>query len=74
MREARIGERYQKIEGVRSVWEVLSVETDLNGIRHCHIVDVIDRTNSKLIAEAILTKRRLYRLVAAPVVAHGEVE
>ena len=74
MAEARVGQRYQKIDGVRSVWEVIRVGADLNGIRHCHIMDVTDQTNIKLIAEATLTKRRFYRLIAAPVEVHETVE
>jgi len=76
MAEARVGQRYQKIDGfgLRSIWQVVRVEADLNGIRHCNIVDVTDWTNVKLIAEATLTKRRFYRLVATPVEALETVE
>jgi hypothetical protein len=62
-----------KIDG-RSLWEVLAVEADLNGIRHCHITDVKDHTNRKLISERILTKRKYYRLLAEPVAEYAEVE
>jgi len=74
MAEVRIGQRYQKSDGLRSIWEVTRVEADLNGIRHCHVVDVTDPTNFKLIAEATLTKRRFYRLVAVPMDALEVVE
>ena len=49
---------------MRFVWEVVAIRADPEGIRHCHIVDVNDRTNTKLIAEKVLTDRKFYRLFA----------
>ncbi len=74
MREARIGQQYRKTDAVNLVWEVIAVAADLNGVRHCYIVDVNDHTNIKLIAEAILMKRRFYQLLAEPVANLETVE
>ena len=64
MAEARIGQRYKKIDGQGSIWEVVAIQGDPNGIRHCRTVNVSDRTNTKVIAEGTLTKRKFYRLCA----------
>jgi hypothetical protein len=67
MTDVRVGQQFRKTESISVVWEVIAFAPDLNGIRHCYIMDVGDRTNIKLIAEATLTKRRFYRLLAEPV-------
>jgi hypothetical protein len=61
---AQVGQRYWKAGATRFAWEVVSIGVDLEGIRHCHIVDVNDRTNIKLISEKTLTGRKFYRLIA----------
>ena len=61
---AQVGQRYLKASATRFVWEVVSIGVDIEGIRHCHIVDVNDRTNIKLISEKTLTDRKFYRLIA----------
>ena len=63
MAVAQIGQRYGKVGATSFVWEVVSIGVDLQGIRHCHIVDVNDRTNIKLISEGTLTDRKFYRLI-----------
>jgi hypothetical protein len=73
MAEARIGEQYRKIDGLGSVWEVIAIQVDQNGIRHCQIVNVSDRTNTKVISEGTLTKRKFYRRLTE-VPSYGEVE
>jgi hypothetical protein len=45
------------------VWEVIAIARDLGNIRHCRIVDVNDRSISKLISEETLTDRKFYKLV-----------
>ena len=60
--ETQVGQEYQKVGEARSTWRVTAVGTNLEGIPHCHIVDVSDRTNIKLISEKTLTDRRFYRL------------
>jgi hypothetical protein len=60
--ETQIGQQYKKVGEARSVWIVTTVGTNLEGIPHCRIVDVSDRTNIKLISEKTLTDRRYYRL------------
>jgi hypothetical protein len=72
--EARVGQQYEKINGAGLVWEVVAVKADLNGLRHCYIVDVKDRTNVKLISESTLTNRKFYRLLAEPRSGSGELE
>ena len=62
--EARIGQRYKKVDAAWVSWEVVDIGADLEGIRHCRIVDVNDRTNRKLIAEKTLTNRKFYQLVS----------
>jgi hypothetical protein len=74
MAEARIGEHYRKIDGAGSVWKVVAIHVDPNGIRHCQIVNVSDRTNTKVISESTLTKRRFYRLCANQSPSFEEVE
>ena len=64
MAEARVGQRYKRVDAAWVVWEVVAVRPDLEGVRHCRIVDVNDRTNNKLISEKTLTNRKLYQLVS----------
>ena len=64
MAVAQIGQQYRKVGATKLVWEVVSIGVDPEGIRHCHIVDVKDRTNIKLISEKTLTNRKYYRLIA----------
>ena len=64
MAEARAGQRYRKVDAVPVVWEVVAVRPDLEGMRHCRIVDVNDRTTSKLISEKTLTNPKFYHLIA----------
>ena len=61
---AEVGQRYRKVGAPSIAWAVVSIGVDLEGIRHCHIVDVSDRTNIKFISEKTLTNRQYYRLVA----------
>ena len=64
MAVAQIGQQYSKVGTTRSAWTVVSIGVlDLEGMRHCQIVDVSDRTNIKLISETTLTNRRFYRLI-----------
>jgi hypothetical protein len=72
--EARIGQRYRKIDGHGSVWEVVAIQADPNGIRHCQIVNVSDRTNAKVISESTLTKRKFYRVYAERAASYEEIE
>ena len=74
MAEARIGEQYRKLDGRGSVWQVVAIHADLNGIQHCRIVNVSDRTNAKVISERTLTKRTFYRLYAEQAASCEEVE
>lgn len=64
MAEAQVGQRYKKIDAAWVTWTVIDIRVDLEGVRHCRIVNSNDRTNSKLIAERTLTDRKFYRLVA----------
>jgi hypothetical protein len=64
MAVAQIGQRYRKVGATSFTWAVVSIGVDLEGIRHCRIVDVNDRTNIKLISEKTLTNRKYYRLIA----------
>ena len=58
----QVGQRYWKVGPVKLVWEVVAGGFDLEGIRHCRIVNVNDRTSVKLISELALADRKLYRL------------
>jgi hypothetical protein len=61
----QIGQRYRKVGPTSFAWAVVSIGVvDLEGIGHCQIVDVNDRTNIKLISEDTLTNRKYYRLIA----------
>ena len=74
MAGARIGERYSKIDGPASVWEVVTIHVDPNGIRHCRIANVSDRTNTKMVSEKTLTKGKFYRRLGEAVPSYDEVE
>ena len=74
MAEARTGQRYMKIDGHGSIWEVTAIQVDPNGIRHCQMVNVIDRTHTKVISENTLTKRKFYRLCTERAANYVEVE
>jgi hypothetical protein len=74
MADAHIGEHYRKIDGLGSVWEVVAINVDPNGIRHCRLVNVSDHTDIKAISEGTLTKRRFYRLYASAPPVHEQVE
>lgn len=74
MAEARIGEQYRKIDGAGSVWQVVAIQVDPNGIRHCQIVNVSDRTSTKMISERTLITRKFYRRLAETVPSYEEVE
>ena len=63
MAEARVGQRYKKVDAAWVTWEVVDMGANLEGVRHCRIVDVNDRTNKKLISEKTLTNRKFYQLV-----------
>ena len=63
-----------KIDGPGSTWEVIAIQVDPNGIRHCQMVNVSDRTNTKVISEKTLTSRKFYRLCRERVVNYEEVE
>jgi hypothetical protein len=63
-----------KIDGPGSIWEVIAIQADPNGIRHCQMVNVSDRTNTKVISEKTLTSRKFYRFCREWVVNYEEVE
>jgi hypothetical protein len=62
VREVQIGQRYRKVDAIRTIWRVIDVG-DRIGIRHCYIVDENDPTNIKLISEMTLTNPRFYHPV-----------
>ena len=64
MTEAQVGQRYKKVDGAWMTWEVIDLKVDQEGIRHCRIADVNDRSNTKLISEKTLTNRKFYQLVS----------
>jgi hypothetical protein len=62
--EAQIGQRYKRLDAQWMVWEVVAVRSDLEGVRHCRIAEVNNRSNEKLISERTLTNRKFYLLVS----------
>lgn len=74
MAEARIGEQYRKIDGAGSVWKVVAIQVDPNGIRHCQIVNVRDLTNTKVISEMTLTRRKYYRRMVEAAPSYEDAE
>ncbi|MGE5203092.1 MAG: hypothetical protein ACM3O6_13610 [Acidobacteriota bacterium] len=64
MVEAQVGQRYKRLDAQRVVWEVIAVRLDLEGVRHCRIVEMNNRSNEKLISEKTLTNRKFYLLVS----------
>ncbi len=73
MADAQIGEHYRKVDG-GSIWEAVAIHVDQNGIRHCRIVNVGDHTNTKVVSESTLMKRRFFRRYAEAQRRYEEVE
>lgn len=59
----RVGQRYQKTDGVWVVWEVTELGPVRDGVRHYRIADVNDRSNVKLISERTLADLKSYQPV-----------
>lgn len=63
-REVLAGQRYQPV-GSSSVWEVVEMVKDAEGIPHARLVRVGDPTASKMLSAPALRDARLYRLLPA---------
>lgn len=61
-REVQAGQKYQQTEA-SSVWEVMDLTKDGEGIAHARLVRVGDPTAVKMISVSALKDVRLYRLV-----------
>ena len=62
-REVQPGQKYQQSES-SSVWEVMDLTKDGEGIAHARLVRVGDSTAVKMISVLALRDARLYRLVS----------
>ncbi len=59
-REVLPGQKYRQTDS-SSVWEVLGLTTDREGIAHARLVRVGDPTAAKMISVAALKDPRLYK-------------
>lgn len=62
-REVQPGQKYQQTES-SSVWEVMDLTKDGEGIVHARLLRVGDPTAVKMISVSALKDPRLYRLVS----------
>jgi hypothetical protein len=62
-REVQAGQKYQQTEST-SVWQVVDLTKDGEGIAHARLVRIGDPTAGKMISVSALRDPRLYRLVA----------
>lgn len=61
-REVQPGQKYQQTES-SSVWEVIDLTKDGEGIAHARLLRVGDPTAVKMISVSALRDQRLYKLV-----------
>jgi hypothetical protein len=61
-REVQSGQRYQQAES-SSVWEVMDLTADGEGIAHARLIRVGDPTAVKMISVSALKDARLYKLL-----------
>jgi hypothetical protein len=61
-REVQSGQRYQQAES-SSVWEVMDLTKDGEGIAHARLIRVGDPTAVKMISVSALKDARLYKLL-----------
>ncbi len=62
-REVKPGQKYQQDEST-TVWEVVELTKDGEGIAHARLTRVGDPTAVKMISVSALKDQRLYRLVS----------
>ena len=61
-REVQTGQRFQQVDSP-SVWEVVDIVKDAEGIAHARMVRVGDPNTRKTISVMALRDNRLYRLL-----------
>jgi hypothetical protein len=61
-REVQPGQKYQQTDA-SSVWEVMDLTKDGEGIAHARLIRVGDPTAVKMISVSALKDARLYKLV-----------
>ncbi|HLN26092.1 MAG TPA: hypothetical protein VK558_19140 [Patescibacteria group bacterium] len=61
-REVQPGQKYQQTDAT-SVWEVMDLTKDGEGIAHARLIRVGDSTAVKMISVSALKDARLYKLV-----------
>ena len=61
-REIQPGQRYRQTDST-SIWEVLNLKADAEGVSHARLVRVGDATAAKTISVDALKDPRLYKLV-----------
>ncbi len=61
-REVQTGQRFQQVDS-SSVWEVVDIVKDAEGIAHARMVRVGDPNTRKTISVMALRDNRLYRLI-----------
>jgi hypothetical protein len=63
VQQIRIGQRYRKVGGAWTVWQVVDVAQEQYGIRHYRISDAKDPSDVRLISEKALADRKFYQLI-----------
>ena len=62
-RDVQSGQKYQQTEST-SIWQVVDLTKDGEGIAHARLVRIGDATATKMISVSALRDPRLYRLVS----------
>lgn len=61
-REIQPGQRYRQVDS-NSVWQIVDIAKDAEGIAHARLVRVGDATTRKTLSLSALRDGRLYQLV-----------
>ncbi|WP_142849688.1 hypothetical protein [Telmatospirillum sp. J64-1] len=64
-RDIQQGQHYRKMDA-DSVWEVIGLTDDREGIRHARLARVGDPSNIKMISVSALRDSKLYKLLPTP--------
>lgn len=61
MRQIQVGQRFRKVDSVRTVWQVVAVAPERGTPRHYRIVAMNDPSTVRLISEKALANPKLYQ-------------
>ncbi len=63
MRQIQVGQRFRKVDAVRTVWRVVAVAPERGTPRHYRIAALNDPSTVQLISEKALANPKLYQPV-----------